>query len=194
MKTRKSLATILAVLIVTIGFASEKVRMNVTPLSSEKALVTFYAENPSNFELTIKNELNETVYYYKSGKAQQAYRGKFDFSSLDLGNYTVSVNCGNQCLNSELTVLKDKIEASPVVKSMEPYFNQKKNRLNVSHINSAQKQVYLNIYKDEEHVAGANLGRDFTIQKSVNLSNLEKGKYKVVLSDWYGDHSCEVQM
>jgi hypothetical protein len=48
----------LAVLIVAIGFASEKVKMNVTPLSSEKALVAFYAEIPSNFELSIKNEVN----------------------------------------------------------------------------------------------------------------------------------------
>jgi len=194
MKKRKSLVTILAILIGSIAFATEKVKMNVTPLGSEKALVTFYAENPTNFELTIKNELSETVYYFKTRKAQQTYRKKYNFSSLDPGKYTVSVNCGNQCLNSELTISKNTIEAGPVVQSMEPYFRQKNSSLNVSFINSAQKQVYLNIYKDNEHVAGANLGKEFTIQKSVNLSNLEEGTYKVVLSDWYGDHSCEVQI
>jgi hypothetical protein len=144
--------------------------------------------------VTIKNDLSEMVYYYKSKKAEQAYREKFDFSNLDDGKYFLCVNYGNKSLNSELTVTKKEVQAGSVYQSMEPYFSQKGNKLNVSFLNSAQKPVYINIYKDEEHVTGAKLGRDFTIQKCVNLSNLEEGKYKVVLSDWYGEHSCEVQI
>jgi len=194
MKTKRNIVTVLAVLIAAIGFATEKVKMNVIPLGSEKALVAFNAENPTNFEVTIKNDLSEMVYYYKSKKAEQAYREKFDFSNLDDGKYFLCVNYGNKSLNSELTVTKKEVQAGPVYQSMEPYFSQKGNKLNVSFLNSAQKPVYINIYRDEEHVTGAKLGRDFTIQKCVNLSNLEEGKYKVVLSDWYGEHSCEVQI
>lgn len=194
MKTKRSLVTILAVLIVAIGFATEKVKMNIIPLDSEKALVAFNSETPTNFEVTIKNVENETVYYHKSEKKQQTYKGKFDFSELETGKYIVSVNYGNKSLNSEITVANDHIKAGPVVKSMEPYFSQKNDKLSVSFLNSAQRQVYINIYKNEEHVTGAKLGKDLSIQKCVNLSNLEKGKYKVVLSDWYGDHSCEVQI
>ena len=194
MKTKTSLLTILAIFIALTGFASEKVKMNVITLGSEEALVAFNAETPTNFEVSIKNNLNETVYYYKSKKAVQSYREKFDFSDLNNGKYFLCLNYGNKSLNSELTITKNDIKASPVFKAMEPYFTQNGNKLNVSFLNKAQKPVYINIYKDEQHVTGAKLGRDFCIQKRVNLSNLEKGKYKVVLSDWYGDHSCEVQI
>lgn len=194
MKTKRNLFTILAIFIALTGFASEKVKMNVIALGSEEALVAFNAETPTNFEVTIKNNLSEMVYYYKSKKAVQAYRQKFDFSDLSNGKYFLCFNYGNKSLNSELTITKNEIKASPVFKAMEPYFGQEGNKLNVSFLNKAQKPVFINIYQDEHHVTGAKLGRDFSIQKCVNLSNLEKGKYKVVLSDWFGDHSCEVQI
>jgi len=194
MKTKRNIVTVLAVLIAAIGFATEKVKMNVIPLGSEKALVAFNAENPTNFEVTIKNDLSEMVYYYKSKKAKHTYRGQFDFSNLEDGKYFLCLNYGNKSLNSELTITRNDIQSSPVFKAMEPYFTQIGNKLNVSFLNTAKKPVYINIYQDEEHVTGAKLGRDFTIQKCVNLSNLKKGKYKVVLSDWYGEHSCEVQI
>lgn len=153
MKTKKSLFTVLAVLIVTIGFATEKVKMNVVPLSSQKALLAFTAETPTSFELMIKDDNNATVYYFKSKVEMNLYRSKIDFSELKKGNYQITLNCGKNSLISELVVEKSGIKTGEVIHSVAPYVNQNNEVLNVSFLNVAQKQVYYNIYQNGLEVA-----------------------------------------
>ena len=71
---------------------------------------------------------------------------------------------------------------------MEPFFCFKDNKLNVSFLNVANKNVYLNVYKDGMHYDGFVFGKGADIQKSIDFSNAEKGKYEVVLTDYFKEH------
>lgn len=192
MKTRKNLLTILVVLFVTTSFATEKEKMNVIYLSPEKALVAFNADAPEVLEVSIKSNESGTVYYYKSKKAQQAYRGKFNFSEMPEGDYLISVHCGQESYNSELTITKDNLVTGPVVHAVSPFVQQVDNKLNVTCLNPSEKQVYFNIYHKGDHVFGTKLGKEFCIQKRLDISDLEEGDYKVIVSDNYKDHTFTV--
>ena len=194
MKTTKWIFTILATFIVAIGFAAktEAPKMNVIRVETEKALVAFDAKAPTMIELSITNYRNNVVYYYKSEDKQMSYRGKFDFSRLENGVYNVSLNYGNQSLNSEVYVSNKGLDIKPTINLYEPFFDYDNDKLNVSFLNVPKKQVYLNIYKNKEHIAGAKLGKDFAIHKCLDFSKLEEGEYQVVITDFFNDHTYMV--
>jgi hypothetical protein len=50
------------------------------------------------------------------------------------------------------------------------------------------------MYKGREFIAKINLGNEMSIQKRLDLSNLKKGKYKVVLNDLFMEHTYVVSM
>ena len=70
----------------------------------------------------------------------------------------------------------------------EPFFTFDNDNLNVSFLNAPQKNVYFNVYKNNVHIDGATLGNDLVIHKKIDLSNLEEGKYQVILTDEFKDH------
>ena len=79
-----------------------------------------------------------------------------------------------------------------LVSSIPPCFTQKGDELLVSFLNYSQKKVYYNFYQNGEHVTGGKLGKDFAIQKRMDLSALEAGEYEFTLSDKYNDHTYMV--
>ena len=178
----------IAVTIITAGFATEKTKMNVSTVENEIAIIAYNSETPSNIELTIKDERGITMYYYKSKRVQNSYRGKFDFSKAEKGNYHLYLKSNDANMSSRVRVSPNGIEISSPQEMPDPVFNQKQNQLDVSFLNVPQEQVYLNLYKDGEHVDFIELGKEMCIQKRINLSNLEKGEYKVVINDLFKEH------
>jgi hypothetical protein len=190
MKT-KALILLMAVLFVasnSFALKTDGPRMNIVQVESDEALVAFESKVPTYFELTISNNEHVVVYYQKSKKQQQEFKGKFNFANLENGTYNVCVNYGNQSLNSQIEITNKGIETSEVVRCYEPYFTIEDEKLNVSFLNTPQKQVYLNIYKNNKHVDGTALGKDLVIHKKLDLSNLAEGKYQVILTDEFKDH------
>ncbi len=189
MKRTKWIITTLAFFIVAVGFATETPKMNIIPVENEKALIAFNSGKPTLIELTIKNDDGDILYFKRSEKRVSEYQEIFDFLELGNGDYNVCLNYGNRSINRDLHVLKKEIIVGAAVQMYEPYFTFKNERLNVSFLNISQKNVFLNIYKDGEHLSKSRLGKDMTIQKCFDLSKLDKGDYKVVITDWFKDHS-----
>lgn len=194
MKTKSWTLTVLAILIATIGYATEIPKMSVLKADKQKALIAYKANFNTTLEVTLCNCEGEILYFKKTKNPQSEYRKVFDFSELGNGKYHVSINYGNQSLNRELTVKNNELKVGAAKRLYEPCWKVKDGKLNLSHLNVPMKNVYLNIYKKGEHVSGVNLGKQMAIQKCINVSALQKGEYEVVLSDHFKDHRFFVQL
>ena len=192
MKTTKLVIATMAIFIVAIGFASEIPKMNIIPVEAEKALVAFNSTSPVIFEITLTKSNGEILYYKKYESPLGEYRKIFDFSEMGNGTYNVNVNYGNCSIVRDLCISNKDIEVGQVVRLYEPYFRFKNDKLNISFLNVSQKDVYLNMYQEGEHITGAKFGKEMSIQKCVDLSKLKDGNYEVIVTDWFNDHSFTV--
>ena len=184
----------LAFFIVSVGYATDLPKMNVIPIETNKALVAFEMPSPTFLEITLTNCEGEILFFKRTKNRQNEYTEMLNFSELDKGNYNVCLNFGNRSISRDLKVSKNEIKVGPPERLFEPYFCFKSEKLQISFLNIPQKKVYLNLYKNGEHIRGYNLGKDMAIQKCFNLSKLEKGEYTVVLTDWFKEHKYIVQI
>lgn len=188
MKTKTWVLAALAFFIVAIGNASDFPKMNVVPVEAEKAMVAFQSDEASLLEITLTASNGEIVYFKKTKQRFSEYKKVFDFSVLGEGNYCLCVNFGNRSLNRTIYVDKNEIKVGPEQRLFEPYFSLNDKKLNVSFLNCPCKEVYVNIYRNGKHIEGINFGSELAIQKCIDLSNLGKGDYEVVLTDRFKNH------
>ncbi len=188
MKTKYRVLTALALFISTVGFAIEKPKMDIVTTENENTLVTFESATAYPLEITICNNWGDVVYYWKGESLQNKLNQSLNLKKLGRGNYDVCLNYGGQSLNRNLTITRKDVKVGPVMELYEPFFSYENNRLNLSFLNIAQKNVYLNVYQGDDYITGVNLGNSMDIQKSIDLSNLNRGEYEVVVSEQFKDH------
>lgn len=182
MKTIRTLLTLSAVAIVAIATAVERPKMNVTPLTANLATVSITNENAAYFELSIKSENGETIYYKESSKPITDYKKTYDFTNLENGNYEFSLRVNDTQLSKKFAVSNHEISVGEQKLRFDPYFSFTNNELKFSFLNFDQENVSMNIYNSEGLVFEKKIGNDFTISKGFNLAKLEPGKYTVYLS------------
>ncbi|WP_319503697.1 hypothetical protein [uncultured Draconibacterium sp.] len=168
--------------------ATDLPKMEISQNGNETALLAFNSNVPKTFEITVTNENNSIVFFHKATKKLASYNENLDFSTLGDGTYCICINYGNQSLNNKITVGDNKISTENVQHLYEPYMQLDDDKLNISFLNTAKKGVFLNIYKNGEHVNGYNLGKKLTIHKCYDISNLSSGEYRVVVTDDFKDH------
>lgn len=188
MKTKALFLFVLATFLVSATFATKLPSMNIVPVKAEKTILEIANGEAAHFELTVVNSNNEILYYKKSETPVENYKTVFDFSHLDNDCYHVSLTVGNWTLDRRLTVKGNRIEVGGEVRLAAPVFAHNGNQLDVSFLNMGQKNVFLNIYKEGEHVTGRKLGNEICLQKSFDLSKLGKGSYEVVINDKFKEY------
>ncbi len=194
MKTKNLVLTAMAVFVAATVFATQLPTMNVIPVQNEKALVAFETMSPANFELTLKNQRGETIYYKKSEEPAQSYKLVLDLQDLDDGNYHVNLKHGNCNLDRLVTISNGKnLKVGEEIRMFSPYYKFENNTLQISYLNNSQKNVFLNIYRDGQYVTGKKLGKEMCIQKALDFSKLEKGTYEVVLTNNSNEFQFTVQ-
>lgn len=182
MKTIKFLTTMSAVAVVAIATAVEKPKMNVVPLSADRAVVSITNENPGVFQVSIEDENGDLVYYRESNSPITDYQKIFDFKDLENGNYVLIVRVNDTELSKDFSKSNNQITVGESYLKIDPYFLYKDNVLKFSFLNSEQEHFSLNIYNDGNLIYQKKLGNEFSIQKGFDLTKLEKGEYKVILS------------
>ena len=192
MKTKIWTLTIMATFIAAIATATETPKMNVVANAKDKILVTFESATACPVEMTITDADGVIMHYWKSESPQNNFNQLFNLSKLEHGNYNVVLNYGGTSINRKINITRNEIKIGPPVKLPEPYFCFKNNKLKVSFLNVASKNVYLNIYKDGEHYNGFTLGNELDIQKCIDFSMAEKGNYEIVLTDYFKEHNYAV--
>jgi hypothetical protein len=166
--------------------------MSIVPVEEDKALVSFESFSPTQFELTITNIENKILYFKKSENALENHSTVFDFSKLGDGIYNVQIDFGNCSLAKEVNVASNHVKIGEFSKQCKPYIQFNEGLLQISMLNKEQKNVYLNVYQNGEHIDGNRLGKKFCIQKQVDFSKLKKGTYEFVLSGGFSNYAFTV--
>jgi uncharacterized protein YcfL len=182
MKTIKFLMTLTAVAIVAIATAVEKPKMDVIPLTADRAIVKITNENPALFEMSIETLDGSLVFYKQTTNASTQYQKTFDFANLEKGKYVLNLKVNDTKVIREFEVTSKNIHVGESKLRFDPYFSFNNNMLKFSYLNFDQENYQLYIYNNEGLIFQKKMGKDFAIQNGFDLSNLESGNYKVVLS------------
>ena len=100
MRTIKSISKV-TMLIAFVAFANTlmatgNLKVNILPLTAEKAVVAISNTAAANFQINITNENGEVVYYKETDAGSKDFRKVFDFSNLEKGDYNLSVTVNNE--------------------------------------------------------------------------------------------------
>jgi hypothetical protein len=193
MKTTKWVISTLALLIAAISFATETPKMNVVASEDDKILVSFESTTAYPVELIITDADGEIMHYWKSDYPENIVNQRLNLSQLGHGKFNVALNYGGTSINREISITRKEIKVGEPLELHEPFFSFKNEKLNVSFLNIANRNVYLNVYKDGEYYDGLTLGKDVDIQKSIDFSIAGKGTYEVVLRDYFKDHYYSIR-
>ena len=184
MKTIKLLLTATAVAIVAIATAVEKPKMNVTPLSPNRAVISITNENLAYFQLSIETKTGDVVYYKESSKPLTDYKKVFDFTKIEKGIYVINLKVNDTQLSKKFQVHETGIYVGKDVLRFDPYFTFNENVLKFSYLNVDEEKFNLNIYNKQGLVYQTKLGKDVALTSGYDLSKLETGNYEVILSSF----------
>ena len=171
----------MAVAIAAIATAVEKPKMNVVPLSADKAVVSIQNESAALLELSIKTKEGDLVYYKQSAKPLRSYKKVFDFKALQNGNYIMDLRVKDTRLTKDFEVASKGIYVGESKLRFDPYFSFANDVLKLSYLNFDKEMYNLSIYNADGLVYESKLGKDFNISTGYDLSRLESGDYQVVM-------------
>ena len=186
MKTIKTLSK-LTMLFAFVAFANTlmaggNLKVNILPLTSEKAVVAISTTDAANLQISIENEKGEKVYYKTTDADSKDFRKIFDFSNLEKGNYKLSVSTNGLTSERTFSIDNENIAVGKEKSLIEPYFAFKDGVLKMSYLNFPEENLNLNFYTDNALVYSKEIGDKFNVIEGFDLSKLEKGNYSVVLS------------
>ena len=162
--------------------ATGNLKVNIVPMTAEKAVVEISSAAASNFQISISNNKGEVVYYNETDEESSDYRKVFDFSDLDNGKYKLSVTIENQTTERLFSINNKNLAVGMEKNSMKPFFSYKDDILKLSYLNFSEKSMNLDFYNGNDLVYSHKIDNQFAVNKGFNLSKLEKGNYSVVLS------------
>jgi hypothetical protein len=189
----KTIATIIIALAAMAVTAAEKPRLDVYPISEERAVVALINNQSSKHEVTVKSESGKIVYYKQTLKNDGDYRKIFDFSALENGKYELSFKLDNYLVKRNIQIEKGALKVGESEFRYDPFFRQEGDVLKLSYLNFDQNNLSLVLIKDRDVVYSTTLGREFNTVRGFDLSKLEKGRYQVVLADGTNDYYYTIE-
>lgn len=186
MKTINSISKV-TMLFAFVAFANTlmaggNLKVNILPLTAEKAVVAISNAAASNFQISIENEKGEFVYFMETDADNKDFRKVFDFSNLEKGDYKLSVTVDEATTERSFKIDNTNIAVGKEKSILEPFFAYKDGVLKLSYLNYSEENLSLNFYDKNELVYSKELGKKFNVNEGFNLSKLEEGNYSVVLS------------
>lgn len=162
-------------------FASGNLKVNLVPVSGEKALLAISSLSDSNVQITLTDENQRIVYFSETTESAENYRKLFNLADLEPGTYKVTAVCDN--LTTERTFQKSRkgIKVGKEVTELEPFFSYKDGLLRCTYLNFQEDNVSLAFYDKNYQVYKKDIGRRFNVNEALNLSKLKHGTYEAVL-------------
>jgi len=183
MKTKQLILATLALVFTANVFATEIPQMNIIPLEDTKTLVAVTQDTPALNQISIISEKGETVYFKQSTKKTAGYKKIFDLSQLEDGAYTVKLKAGSATVKREMKINNGTISVEAQKSELDPFFAFDNNVVKVSYLNFEEKDVVVSVYDGTQRIHQTKLGNEFTINKGINLSKLERGEYEILLAN-----------
>lgn len=184
MKTKKILITVLAVAIVTIASATDLSKMVVNPLNADQLVVSIINDKVSDFEISVIDKNGDLVYFKQSDKPISSYQKIIDVQNLENGKYNMILKVNDTSVEKDFTIATSKIFLGESELSIDPYFNFDGKDLKFSYLNFKNENFRLKIYDENELIFKTKIGNDITIHSGYDLSKLEAGNYKAVLTSF----------
>ena len=184
MKTMKSFMVVAAATLISGGvFASGNLKVNFTGLRAEMAVIEISNTNLSTFEIEVKNEDGEVIFWKETQTPSTNYKRTYDFSKLEEGNYYLSVNIDKETQETKFSVKNGTLSMIEEKKMLEPFFLFNENELKMTYLNFAGEDASLHIYDENRNeLYVKDLNTEFNVQHGLNLAKLPKGSYDVILS------------
>jgi len=172
--------------------AGGNLKVNIQPISAEKALVAISSLTESNLKITLEDEHGNIVYYREVAEPTGDYKKVYDFSALDAGQYKLSVESDNLTTERSFEIKNWKIEVGKEKTTLEPFFGFNNGLLRCSYLNFSQENLTLLFYGENQLLYTKEIGHDFSVTEALDLSKLDKGNYKAVLLSGNKDFSYPI--
>ncbi len=184
----KTIGTFVLALVAVVTSAVEKPRLDVYPISADRAVVALINESPAKIEVSVKSEEGRIVYYKQSMQNTADYRKIYDFSALENGLYEISFKVNSTLVKRNIEIVNGSLKVGASELRFDPFFLVDGNMLKVSYLNFDQNNLKLIFMKDRNIVYEAALGKEFSTTKGFDISKLESGSYDVILADGSNDY------
>ena len=179
----KTITTTLFLLVAVMAGAIEKPRLEVTPISANRATVTLLNPAPGMLEGTFAKADGSVIYATRINEGIHDYQKVFDFSAVEDGNYVLTFKANNTSVMRDITIERGSIQVGSSNLRYDPYVALKENTLKLSYLNFDQRNVKFTLRQNNDVVYEANLGRDFSLLRGFDVSKLESGEYETIISD-----------
>jgi hypothetical protein len=184
MKTGKLfLVIMLAVLSAGTVMATGNLRMNISSGEKDEAVVEISNLKTSVFQIDVKDENGEVIFYKKTKVPSTNYKRVYDFSRLDDGTYSMTVKIDRELTEKRFDIRNGQVNVLAEKKVVEPFFVHDNQQFKMSYLNFSGDDVKLFVYDNNRNeIYKKDFSSDFTIHHGLDLSKLPRGNYEFVLS------------
>ncbi len=165
-----------------IAMASGNLRVDILPLTSDRAVVAVSSKAESQYEISIENAYGEVIYYKETEGNVTDYRKVFDFSKLSKGDYKVVATIDGATSERTFSVGTKEIAVGDLKYVADPVFSFDKDILRVAYLNYPGEKVNLKIYDGNDLIYSKAIDSNFAVNEGLNLAKLRSGNYQVVLA------------
>lgn len=194
MKTMKTFfAVVIAVLIASGAIASGNLRVNIASGSKDMTAVDISNIIMSTFEIDVKNDKGEVIFYKETKAPATSYKRNYDFSRLEDGTYFFTVKIDNESTETKFQIEKGQVNVIEEKKMVDPVFVFDNNELKLTYLNFSKANTSLIVYDSSRNqIYEKDLKSNFVTQHGIDFSKVTKGNYEVVLSSGNDVHSYNV--
>lgn len=186
-------AVVIAGLIGSSAMASGNLRVNMTSGSKDLAEVEIFNVKMSTYEIDVKDDRGEVIFYKETKAPATNYKRNYDFSRLDDGNYFLTVKIDNESTETKFKIEKGQLNVVEERKMVDPVFVFDNNQLKLSYLNFAGDNTSLIVYDSyRNELYKKDLKSDFVTQHGLDFSKSPRGEYEIVLSSGNSIHSYDV--
>jgi len=177
------LLAIFTTLTATAVLASGNLTVNLASNAADLAVVEISNTSVSDFEIEISDEYGDRIYHMETTAPLSDFKKRYNLSNLANGDYWYTVKIDKEKISKQLSVNKGEVEVKEVRKTLEPFFHQEGDKIKLTYMNFPKENVTLYVYDDNFNLLEkSNLGKDFTIHKGIDMSDLDRGTYRIVVS------------
>lgn len=185
MKTMKTtLLTAVFAIIATAVFASGNLKVNMSKTDAEKAILEANNVKLEFYEIEVKDEFGDLI-FSKETEARADYKRKYDFSGLEDGTYFLKVKHGDEYYQKRFQLKRGEVEVLSQRKVVEPVFIQKGDKVKMSYLNFPHDEMSIHVYDTSGLLHEQELEKEFAVHKSIDLSELRPGDYRIVFASGF---------
>jgi hypothetical protein len=185
MKNLKTVLGIVALVFISGAvLATGNLKVNIIPGENEEAVVHIKNATHSMYEVELKNDEGNVVFYKETKTPSKLYSQAYNFSMVEDGEYFMQVKVGSEKEVFTLNISNGKVEVLDQRKVVEPFFTMQGKKLELSYLNFAQEDLRLLVYNNytRELLYEKELEPGFAVHFALDFSKLRSGRYDAILA------------